>query len=318
MQKKYVIGVDLGGTKILTALANLQGEILQRVRVATVADEPASAVVQRIIATIQKVMEDSQVNKAEVLRIGVGSPGPLDLERGIVLFSPNLQWSNVPIVQLIQEAIEIPVILENDANAAALAEYRFGAGKGADSLVYMTISTGVGGGIIINDQILHGHNNNAGEIGHHTIIADGPVCGCGNHGCLEALASGTALGRYGREAVEQGRETMIGDLVDRLSEIDGATVTRAAYAGDQVALEIVNKVATYLGIGLANMINIFNPEKIILGGGVTKAGDLLIETIKETVAQRALKASTKDCQITFAELDSDVGVLGAIAVALSG
>lgn len=317
MQKMYVIGVDLGGTKILTALANLQGEIIQRVRVATAANEPANEVVKRIIDTVWQVIKDAQIKKDEVLRIGIGSPGPLDLERGIVLFSPNLKWSNVAIVHLMESALKIPVVLENDANAAALAEYHFGAGQGANPVVYMTISTGIGGGVIINGQILHGYNNNAGEIGHHTIIADGPICGCGNRGCLEALASGTALGRYGREAVEQGLETMISDLVSEPQEIDGSIVTKAAYAGDRVALEITKKVATYIGIGLANMVNIFNPQIIVLGGGVTKAGDLLIETIKQTVAERALKASAQDCQITFAELGSDVGVLGAIAVALN-
>ncbi len=316
MGKKYVIGVDLGGTKILTALADLEGQILQRVRVETGANEPAEQVVRRINTTVEQVLNEAQVSKDDVLRIGVGSPGPLNIKEGIVLFTPNLKWNNVPIVKMMSDALGLPVLLENDANAAALAEHAFGAGKGSSNMIYMTISTGIGGGVIINNQILHGFSESAGEIGHHTIMADGPVCGCGNRGCLEALASGTALGRYGREAVERGVDTLIGEMVEKIEDIDGSVVTRAAQEGDRVALEIVDKVANYIGIGIANMINIFNPEKIVLGGGVTKAGELFIDRILQTVEERALEAPRKLCEITFSKLGSDVGVLGAIAVAL--
>ncbi|AZR72241.1 transcriptional regulator [Anoxybacter fermentans] len=316
MNKKYVIGVDLGGTKILTAIADMEGKILNRVRVDTGADEPAENVIGRIIKTVNEVMEQVGATKDEVLRIGVGSPGPLDIEKGVVLFSPNLKWHNVPIVSMMEEELGLPVVLENDANAAALAEYTFGAGKGAEHMIYMTISTGIGGGVIINGQLLHGVGSAAGELGHHTIIPDGPQCGCGNYGCLEALASGTALGRYGREAVLSGEETLMREMVNSPEKVDGSVVTRAAEAGDKVALEIVDRVATYIGIGIANMINIFNPAKVVLGGGVIKAGHLFYDKILKTVEERALEAPRKQCEIVFAELGSDVGVLGAIAVAL--
>lgn len=317
MSKKYVVGVDLGGTKILTAIADLEGNIIERVRVETGADEPAEKVVNRINDTVKEVIDKVDLTIDDIAKVGVGSPGPLDIEKGIVLFSPNLKWNNVPIVSLMEEELGLPVLLENDANAAALAEYHFGAGVGTKHMIYMTVSTGIGGGIIVNGEILHGVGSGGGEIGHHTIMPHGPECGCGNHGCLEALASGTALGRYGKEAVLADKETLMKEMVDNPEDVDGATVTQAAEKGDKVAQEIVDQVAEYLGIGIANLINIFNPSKLVLGGGVTKAGHLFYDKIIKTVEKRALEAPRKQCQIVFSDIGSDVGVLGAIAVALS-
>lgn len=318
MTKQYVIGVDLGGTKILTALADLEGHTLHRVLVETGANDSTETVVSRIITTVEQVMEAKGVTREEIQRIGIGSPGTLNIEKGMVLQSPNLRWRNVPIVEMMESVLGIPVLLENDANAAALAEHAFGAGKGARNMVYMTISTGIGGGIIVNNTLLHGHCDSAGEIGHHTIDPDGPRCGCGNYGCLEAMASGTALGRYGREAVASGVETMMRNMVQNPEEVDGTIVARAAEAGDPVAQEIVKKVGSYIGIGIANVINILNPGRVVLGGGVMKSGHLFIDTILQTVEARAMEAPRKCCEIVFAELGSDVGVQGAIAVALKG
>lgn len=316
MNQQYVVGVDLGGTKILTALANLQGEILGRILVDTGTNEPAERVIGRIVETIEQVIAGAGVTKDQVKRVGIGSPGSIKIKEGIVCFWPNLNWRDVPIVQIMEKALDLPVVLENDANAAALAEYKFGAGRGTRHMIYMTISTGIGGGIVIDGKLLHGADDSAGEIGHHSIMADGPLCGCKNRGCLEVLASGTALGRYGREAVESGVDTMMGAMVQSPAEVTGATVTRAAAEGDTVAVEIIQKVATYIGIGITNMINIFNPEKIVLGGGVMKAGHLFMEKIVETVQERALPGPRARCQIVVAELGQDVGVLGAIAVAV--
>lgn len=316
MNQQYVVGVDLGGTKILTALANLQGEILQRILVETGSNEPAEKVIARIVETIEQVILRAGITKCLVKRVGIGSPGSIKIAEGMVSFWPNLNWRNVPIVQLMEDALQLPVVLENDANAAALAEYKFGAGRGTRHMIYMTISTGIGGGIVMDGKLLHGADDSAGEIGHHSILADGPLCGCQNRGCLEVLASGTALGRYGREAVESGQETLMSTLVENPADVTGAVVTKAASAGDALALEIVHKVATYIGIGITNLINIFNPEKIVLGGGVTKAGHLFMEKIMETVQERALPGPRARCEIVFAELGQDVGVLGAIAVAV--
>lgn len=317
MSRSYVIGVDLGGTKILTALADLEGRILRRVLVDTGANDSAERVVERIIGTVEEVMRNGGAARDEVKRIGIGSPGTLDIERGIVLRSSNLGWRNVPIVEMMESVLQIPVLLENDANAAALAEHAFGAGKGARNMVYMTISTGIGGGIILNNTLLHGACGAAGEIGHHTIDPAGPRCGCGNYGCLEAMASGTALGRYGREAVAGGAETLIRTMVDHPGDVNGVIVTRAAEEGDPVAQEIVRRVASYIGIGVANLINILNPDRIVLGGGVTKSGHLFLDLILRTVESRAMEAPRKCCEIVFAGLGSDVGVQGAIAVALN-
>lgn len=316
MNAKYVVGVDLGGTKILTALADSNGKIVERVRVDTGAQDSVEVVVQRINDTVLQVIEKAGIEKDEVARVGVGTPGPLDIEKMIVLTAPNLNWINVPLVEMMEKELGLTVSLENDANAAALAEHAFGAGKGSQHMVYMTISTGVGGGVIINGQILHGAGVSGGEIGHHTIDPDGPLCGCGNYGCLEAMASGTALGRYARDVVTSGRKTMMSELVENTDQVDGSIVTKAAEAGDDLALVLVDLVARNIGIGVANLINIFNPEKIVLGGGVMKAGHLFIDRIKNEAKKRSLKDSYELCEIVFSELGSDVGVLGAIAVAL--
>lgn len=316
MNAKYVVGVDLGGTKILTALADSNGKIIERIRVETGAEDSVEIVVQRINDTVLHAIEKAGIEKNEVARVAVGTPGPLDIKREIVLTAPNLNWENVPLVEMMEKELGLPVLLENDANAAALAEYAFGAGKGTQHMVYMTISTGVGGGVIINGQLLHGAGVSGGEIGHHTIDPDGPLCGCGNYGCLESMASGTALGRYARDVVATGRKTMMSELVESPDQLDGSIVTKAAEAGDDMALVLVDLVARNIGIGVANLINIFNPEKIVLGGGVMKAGHLFIDRIQNEAKQRSLKDSYELCEIVFSKLGSDVGVLGAIAVAI--
>ncbi|SJZ42094.1 ROK family protein [Selenihalanaerobacter shriftii] len=316
----YVIGVDLGGTKILTALADLEGEILAKSRLATLADEGQTVVVKRIIESIEQVLKDAEIKRKEVQAIGVGCPGPLNVTEGIIYHAPNLGWKDVNIKELIKNEIDIPVFIENDANAAALGEKWFGAGRNIDNLIYMTVSTGIGGGIIINRKLYHGANDSAGEIGHIVIDpASHSECGCGDVGCWEAIASGTALGRLGKEAVDVGQNSLMEELVDDIDdidEIDGAIVTKAAAKGDKVAGQILEQVTNYLGIGVANLVNILNPEMIIVGGGVSQAGDMILQPIREVVNQRALKAPAEVVKIVPAQLESEVGVVGAIAKAL--
>lgn len=313
----YVVGVDLGGTKILTALADLQGKILAKTKLPTKAEESVGAVIKRIVNSIKQVIKEVEVKKREVQAIGVGCPGPLNVKEGIIYNAPNLGWQDVNIKKLLQSKIDVPILIENDANAAALGEKWFGAGRGKDNLIYMTVSTGIGGGIIINRKLYHGANDSAGEIGHMIIDPDSNVkCGCRDQGCWEALASGTAIEKLGQEALKSGRTSLMREMITEIEEIDGALVTKAAAKGDEVALEIMEQVTNYLGVGVVNLVNVLNPEMIIVGGGVSNAGEMILKPIKEIVAKRALEAPAKEVKIVPAQLGSEVGVMGAIAKAL--
>ena len=315
-KQEYVVGIDLGGTKILTAVADLQGNILAKVKRPTEATRGTEVIFSNIKTTIHKVLEQADVKLKQIRGIALGSPGPLDVEKKLIIDTPNLDLENVDVEAELGE-FNLPVFLENDANAAAIGEKWFGAGQGSADVVYITISTGIGAGVIINKQIVHGARSGAGEIGHTTLDPESSIqCGCGNYGCFEVLASGTALSRKGKEAVSSGQETIISDLVDNSDEIDGAVVAQAARKGDQIALEIIDEVANYLGIGLANVINNFNPEKIIIGGGVTASWDLFAEKVEETTKLRALDFLVEETEIVTSDLGSEIGVKGAVATAL--
>ncbi|GAB6100135.1 ROK family protein [Halanaerocella petrolearia] len=318
MKKEYVIGIDLGGTKILTAVADLKGNIVAEVKQATEAAKGKDVVIAKLKDTITQVLEKAEVDINQVEAIGLGSPGPLNIEEGIIYHTPNLDLDNVNIVEELSD-LKPPVFLENDANAAALGEKYFGAGQDVQDLIYVTVSTGIGGGVIIDGQVYHGANDGAGEIGHLTLLPfSDRQCGCGNYGCWEAVASGTALSRLGREALESGQETLIADLVDNSTEVDGAVIAQAAKEKDQVACEIMERIAEYLGIGFASLINIFNPEKIVVGGGVSQSWDLIKNKVVSTVEDRGMEVLVDDVELVTSQLSSKIGVVGAIATALVG
>ncbi|MBM7556076.1 ROK family protein [Halanaerobacter jeridensis] len=313
---KYVVGIDLGGTKILTAVADMEGEILAKVKRPTEAKKSKDIIFANIKETIYQVLEKADINVEEIAGIGLGSPGPLDVETGVIVNPPNLELKDVDVEKELSE-FKVPVFLENDANAAAVGEKYFGSGQDTKDMVYITISTGIGAGVIMDGQILHGADSGAGELGHATLDPHSDVqCGCGNYGCFEVLASGTALSRRGREAVKERKDTMIADLVADTAEIDGAVVAKAARKGDKIAKEIIDEVANYLGIGLANAINNFNPEKIIIGGGVTDSWDLFAEKVERVMKRRALDFLVKGKEITTSQLGSEIGVKGALGVVL--
>ncbi len=313
----YYIGVDLGGTKILTALADKEGQILTREKCPTGADKGKNVIINNIEKTIKSVIQKAGARNRDIIRIGVGSPGPLSIDKGIIFENSNLSWQNVPIVALLEEKLDIEVRLENDANAAVLGEKYFGAGKNASNLIYVTISTGIGGGIIVNNRLLHGESGNAAEIGHMSLKPDGPLCGCGNYGCFETLASGKAIARMGREAVIQNRSELLRELSEGdIRRIDAKLVARAAYGGDKMAKEIYKQAGGYLGIGLANIINLFNPGLILLGGGVYHSFDLLKEAMYISLEKRVLDLPYKQVKICPAQLGGDTGVKGALAVAM--
>ena len=318
MSKDYYIGIDVGGTKILTALADEKGLILRKAQEPTEEHKGEETIISNIKKSIDRVINSSPITKQEVKRIGIGSPGPLDLEKGLIIENSNLSWTNVPIVEILEEMTKIPVILENDANAAALGEKHFGAGREADNIVYITISTGIGGGIIINKKIYHGGKGNAGEVGHMTLIPDSNYqCGCGNYGCFEVVASGTAIARRGREVLNKEGESLIKDYSNNEPDnIDAPLIASAARAGDEQAIEIFKLTGRLLGIGISNVVNLFDPEIVVLGGGVMNAKDLFIAELKVSLQERALEANLQDLKVKEVGLGKNTGVMGAIAVAM--
>jgi len=313
------IGIDLGGTKISTALVGRDGEIVAHDYQPTRAAEGEQAVIGRMLDGARRVMAQAGVDGSQVAAVGIGAPGPVDIEAGVVVAPPNLPgWERVPLEQLIQDELGINTFLENDANAAALGEHRFGAGRGVKHMIYVTVSTGIGGGLILDGKLYHGDSGGAGEIGHVTIMPGGPRCGCGNHGCLEALASGTAIARVARERVAHGTPTLIADLAEGDPErVTAKVVAEAAGQGDKVANEILTKAMDYLGIGMANLVNLFNPQVIVIGGGLTNIGARLFGPVRQAIEQHALRAAAQAVRVAPADLGDNVGVLGAAAVAQS-
>lgn len=311
MEKKYVVGVDLGGTKIYTALVDLDGNMIKEKTVETLVSEGEQAVANRIMNTIEYVIDD--IDKNLIKAIGIGSPGPLDVKNGIIVENSNLPFKNFEIVKVIKERFELPTYLDNDANVATLGEFMFGAGKGTENMVYITVSTGVGGGAVLNGKLYRGSTGNALEVGHMTVSKEGPRCGCGNVGCAESFASGTAIGKRAKEAVT----TNVATALKNYDNVTAKEVFIEAAKGDRVAQEILNTALTYLGITVGNVISNFDPEKVVLGGGVINGGEIVIETVKNEVSARCLKTFVDNCSIEKAVLGGRAGVLGAAALAIT-
>ncbi|AYO31192.1 ROK family protein [Biomaibacter acetigenes] len=314
---RYVVGIDVGGTKIAACLMDEEGKMPGRATFPTLASEGPKAVIGRIKQSFFEVLKQGQIEQNQVAALGIGMPGPLDTKKGIVKNTPNLPgWIDIPLLQILKSEINLPMVLENDANAAALGENLYGAGKGIDNFVYITISTGIGGGVVLNGRLFKGQDGNAAEIGHMTINFDGPRCGCGNQGCWEAYASGTALARFAREKIAAGEATKIKELAGE-ENIKAEHVFAAAKKGDKFALELIEKEGFYLGVGLANVVNAYNPKRIAIGGGLTHEWNMFYDRMMQVMRERALGASIEGLEVVKAALSKDVGVIGAAAVAWS-
>jgi len=313
-----VLGIDLGGTKILTAVTNAQGKILSRDHSITPAKEGQQAVVGSILESVGRALDQAHIVAADLAAIGLGAPGLSNPETGILFTSPNLPgWKDVPLRNIIEKELGRKAFLINDANAAAVGELYFGAGRGANNFVYITVSTGIGGGIIIDGKIYTGSIGTAGELGHMVIDDEGPQCNCGNRGCWETLASGTALAREARHSIGEGVATSLLKYADgNIEKINAEDIHEAAQSGDKLANELIARTAYYLGVGLANLINIFNPEVIVIGGGLSNIGDMLLEPAFKEAGRRAFKQSYQSVRFSRAELGRNSGVLGAAAYAL--
>jgi glucokinase len=316
---RYIAGVDLGGTNIVVGVMPEDGSCQLAVRATpTQAELGAEAVVDKIASMISGVIDEvcasENARLGDFLGVGVGAPGPLDRERGVVVVAPNLGWRNFPLRDSISERVGIPVALDNDANCATMGEWWQGAARGAQNVVGITIGTGIGGGVILNGALYHGSSDVAGEIGHTTIDSTGRYCRCGNYGCLEAYASGPAIALRAREALERDEVSLLHRMVDgNLQELTAATVYEAAHSGDALALEIVRDTAKFLGTGIGNLLNILNPDVVVITGGVTQAGEPLFEPLRAEVKRRAFRPAVNACRIVAGSLRSSAGMVGAVA-----
>lgn len=315
---RKIIGIDIGGTKISLILATVRGKIINSRNLFTRTGKvEARLCVNEMIHALRAMLRESGVPKGELAGIGVGIPGPVNPSKGEVPWSPNLPgWAGMPIVKILNQHFSVPVFLDNDANAAGFGEKIFGAGKRTKDFIYVTASTGIGGGLVLGGRIYHGASFCGGEVGHIPVVPDGNLCKCGKRGCLEAYASGTAIGTMARGRLQEGRKSRILKMAGSLNRVTGETVTQAAFRGDKLAIEILREAGRYLGQGLAVLMNILNPEMIVLGGGVIKSGDYIWKPMMASAKKEAWPAAFKACRIVKTKLGSHVGNLGAAALVL--
>lgn len=312
MNDELIIGIDLGGTNIKGALLDDAGSILHKTQAATLANTGPEAVAGRISGLIGHLEALAAAENKKVAGVGIGVPGLPDAKTGTVVFAPNLHWHNVPLVEYLRRETALPVYLENDANVAALGEQWRGAGRGSVNMVMVTIGTGIGGGIILNGRLYIGTNGSAGEIGHTVIDPNGPLCSCGRKGCMETLTSATAMIRMAREAIDRGCDTELA----KPENLEARDIVMAAQSGDVTASDIINTAAGYLGMGLGNLINIINPDTIVVGGGVSRAGETLFKPLREAARAWSLPAPGTVVKIVPAELGNDAGSIGAARLVL--
>ncbi|QGP92621.1 Glucokinase [Neomoorella glycerini] len=315
-ERSYVLGVDLGGTKIAFGLVDQVGQVVSDLIVPTHPDDGAAGVIERIVAGLRQVAAAAG-DRQEIKGVGMALPGVFDGDSGRVLLSANLNWRNVPVSEILAKELDLPLFLENDARAAAWGEKCFGHGRQVENLLYIAIGTGIGGGLILGGRIYRGHHGNAGEIGHMVVAPAGPRCGCGNHGCWEALASGKAIASRAAALLAAGRPSSLREIIDRNEELTAFHVATAAAAGDQLAQEVMEEAAGYIGLGIASLVTIFDPELVVLGGGVSRTGSLLLPTVIQVVRQRALPPAAGDVQIVLSSWPEMAGVVGAAAVAFA-
>ncbi|MEW6097525.1 MAG: ROK family glucokinase [bacterium] len=313
----YVIAVDLGGTNIRVALVDQNGKIIEKKDTRTKVSEGHKVVIQQMKELIWEVIRKTKLDIQQICGIGIGSPGPLNTKTGVIIDTPNLGWKNVGLKDAIQQEFHLPTYVDNDANLAALGEYWLGAGKEVENLICLTLGTGIGGGIILNGEVFHGAGDVAGELGHVIVDPNGLKCGCGNHGCMEAYASGPGIVKRTIFAIKEGRKTLINELTSGdLEKITPLVVYQAALKQDELANYIIKETGRYLGIGIISIVNVLNPQLVIIGGRVAQMGNLLLKYIKEEVIKRAYLEPCKQISIVLAQLGDDAGIIGAAKMIL--
>jgi glucokinase len=312
-----VVGVDLGGTKILVGVVDSEHRIQGRAKRATPAKDGAEAILKTVVDCIDEALAEAQVSRTEVAGIGIGSPGPLDAEAGVILFSANLNVKDFALGPDLAKAVGRPVLVQNDVRVGGYGEFRLGAGRGKRDLIVAFVGTGIGGCLVQGGKVVTGSTGNAGELGHLVVKAGGPECGCGSHGCMEALASKTAIARRVHKAIRAGIPTMLSTkLTDKQSRLKSRELAAAVQANDAVAIKEVRRAAHYLGLGLGSLINLLGPELVIVGGGVTGAlGEPWIELIRESAKRQVLVDPENRIKIEASALGDNSGILGAALLA---
>jgi glucokinase len=313
MKESYYIGVDLGGTNVKAGIVRESGEIIAKVHQDCPTGEGDEAIISTIERAVRLAMAEGNIGIDQVNSIGVGTPGIANAETGVVEYSCNLNFHDTPLGGELSRRFGKEVLIENDANVAALGELYAGAGKGCKSMVAITIGTGIGGGVIVNGHLLTGFNFAGAELGHTVIVQGGQLCGCGRQGCFEAYASATALIRQTREAMNEHPESKLWQVAQGdLSKVDGRTPFAAQELGDETAQQVLRTYAGYLATGITNMVNIFQPEVVCVGGGVSNAGEALLAPVREIFDREDYARDSKNrCKLVIASLGNDAGIIGA-------
>jgi glucokinase len=314
---KVYVGCDVGGTNIKAGLVNVEdGLVLISNSIPTLARQGPEAVMERMAKLISDLINEIHIEKSEIGGLGISAPGMIDLETNTTLFLPNLysEWRDIPVGERMKAYLGLDVAMLNDVRAITFGEWAFGAGKGADSMACFAIGTGVGGGLVVHNQLVMGIGGTAGELGHQTVEPNGPLCGCGNYGCIEVFASGPAIAAEAVRGVLQGWSTKIVDLIDHdLNQVTPEVVAEAALMGDPFALEVWERAGYYLGIGVANILISVGVKRVVIAGGVGKAGDLLLKPIKKVVKQRVFLMPVDQVEIVSAKLGNNAGTVGMAA-----
>ncbi len=317
--KELIVGVDLGGTFVKTAVISRGKEILAKDSLPTHAENGPEGVMDVIAQGVEAVLDAAGADRSAILAVGIGSPGPLNWQTGVVYETPNLPgWVDIPLAAAMQERLGVPCFLDNDANCACYGEFWMGAGQGVDTMCCLTLGTGVGGGIVVFGQLLRGIDGTAAEIGHIKVRRDGRLCGCGSKGCLEAYASVTGMVRTAVKGIDTGKQTALTGLCNNdLTKLTGKMISDAASGGDEFAQWVIQETGVWLGIGISSLINLLNPEKVVLCGGMIAAGEMLFSPIRETAQRLSFEVPANRCEIVPAALGGDSGVLGAAGCAAS-
>jgi glucokinase len=315
--RPYAIGIDLGGTNIKGGLVRRDGTVVLRQSIKTEVDGGVDHVVGRIAGLINTLMTESDVDRNAVASVCVGSPGPLDSKTGVIYDAPNLHWKDVPLIDRLEPLVSMPVFVENDANAAAFGEAWAGAARNLECTILLTLGTGIGGGVVLNGKVWRGVTDTAAELGHMVIDYNGRPCSCGNRGCIEAYASAPAVAARMKEAIEAGRESSLRDAILAGEDVDSKRIYDAAVAGDELSREIIEETGRLLGVAVANYVNIFNPNYVILHGGMVEAGEMLLAPLREELAGRSFEASRRHLKVLPSALKGDAGIVGAAGCAFA-
>jgi glucokinase len=314
---RHILGIDLGGTKVMAAVLDPAGVVVSRARAKTRGWRDDEEVFATIAGVGRRAMEEAGVDQDQLAAVGIGAPGPIDFDTGYIIETANLRFKNFPLGPRIAEEFGRPTIIENDVNAGMYGEFKAGAALGVSDVLGVFVGTGIGGGLILNGALYRGFNKAAGEIGHIIVKAGGPRCGCGNRGCLEAVASRTAITRDIRNAIKRGKRSAISKKVARKNEVLSGQDLKEAYdAGDEVVRKIVHRAAQFIGIGIGSLLNVLASEMVVLGGGLIEAfGDDFIDRIERAARKNAFEINSRNVRIIRTQLGDDAGVIGAAALA---